>query len=187
MGFFIDSFIQMADGSAKKIGDVQQGDQVACGDGRVTSVRNVVHYYRQTQMANYHGFKLTPKHAVRCPSSERSTNTWLYVRELNVYVPYDKHSPLVDLELDEHHEILGIHDHGTIACLTLGHAGWSDPRILFHLELEACSEMGPHDYCDVCGDSNTNLWKFKCGCIDYCWECIPRKCEEYSHESNVST
>jgi hypothetical protein len=191
MGIFIESLIQMADGSTKPIGCVQLGDRVSCGDGRVASVRNVVRYSEQTQMANYHDFKLTPKHPVRCPSSEQSTyascvgDKWLYVRELNTYTPYDEYSPLVNLELEEHHEIVGIHANGTIACLTMGHAGWLNPPVLFDLELEQSSEMGPHDYCDVCGDYDTKLWKFTCGCTDYCWECIPRKCEECSRESST--
>lgn len=129
MGLFLESPIQMADGSAKSIGDVQLGDQVSCGDGRVASVRNVVRYYLQTQMADCHGFKLTPKHAVRCPFAERSTDTWIYAREISTQVAYDKPTLLVDLELDEHHEIIGVHAEGTISCLTLGHAGWSDPHV----------------------------------------------------------
>ncbi len=187
MGFFPESFIQMADGSTKKVGDVQPGDCVSCGEGRVASVRNVSRYAAQTQMAMYHNLKLTPKHPVRCPSSEQSTDTWLYIRELNTFTTYDAFSTLVDLELDAHHEILGVHDHGTIACMTLGHAGWANPQAMFHLELEPCSEMGPHWYCDVCGDYNVQLWKFPCGCIDYCRECIPRKCSECTHESTTTT
>lgn len=187
MGVFPQSVIQMADGQAKKIGDVQSGDRVACGDGRVATVRRVVVYHEQTQMANYHNFRLTPKHPVRDPSSERSrdaADAWRYVRDLNTHTSFDEYSALVNLELDEHHEAVGIHDHGTIAFLTLGHAGWSNPPVLFQLSLERCNDIGPNKYCSACGDYNVPLWKFACGC-EYCWECIPRKCDECSNTAHL--
>ncbi len=185
MAFFVDSCVLMADGTSRKIGDVRRGDRVSCGDGRVASVRRVARDYRQTQMADHHGLKLTPKHAVRGAVRGGGAEAWRRALELpEAYTPYDAPSHLVDVELDEHHEILGVHEHGTLACLTLGHAGWSDPRVLFGLPLVPLGEArdatrdatGARESCGVCGDPNAELWAFQCGCRAYCCECVERAC-----------
>jgi hypothetical protein len=61
--------------------------------------------------------------------------------------------------------------------LTLGHVGWANPLALFSLPqgLAVC-DSEPYDYCSVCGVSDTTLWKFECRCMEYCVNCIPRKC-----------
>ena len=176
MGFFLESRVLMADGAAKPIGDVRRGDKVACGDGRVASVRDVVAYRSRTQMANRDGLRLTPTHAVRCPSSS-SPGTWRYAREIATQVPYDEVAALVDLDLDEHHEVIAVHVHGTVACMTLGHAGWSDPGVLF-----GAAELA-RGTCSACGASNERRWRLECGCAedhDYCSRCFPRACAECS-------
>lgn len=178
MGFHPDSRIQMANGSAKPFRDVLEGDQVACGDGRVAFVRRVVWNNGPSQTVTYHTFTLTPKHPVRLPSSEQGHDVWIYPRELEACYPtHSECSSIVNLELDAHHEIVGIHDHGTITCLTLGHVGWANPLALFSLPqgLAVC-DSEPYDYCSVCGVSDTTLWKFECRCMEYCVNCIPRKC-----------
>ena len=71
MGIHPESRIRMADGSAKPIREVRQGDQVACGDGRVASVRRVVWDYGPSQTVAYNTLTLTPQHPVRFPLSKQ--------------------------------------------------------------------------------------------------------------------
>ena len=176
MGFHPDSLIQMANGSTKPIRDVLQGDQVSCGDGRVAFVRRVVWNYGPSQTVTFNSFTLTPKHPVRFHSG-----AWVYPLELAAcYQTHGESSSIVNIELDAHHELVGIHDHGTIACLTLGHAGWANPLALFDQVhgLTMCDDAEPYDYCSVCGVSDTDLWKFECRCMEYCSNCIPSKCTQ---------
>jgi Mg-chelatase subunit ChlD len=128
--FHPDAPIVMSDGRVLPVGQVRKGDQVSCGDGRVASIRCVVWSLGRFEMVTIDGFTLTATHPVR--TSHPDEGGWMHPRDLTTN--RSEHHRVVNLLLDQHHEIVGARGDdlsSTLRCCTLAH-GFRDPVVEHH-------------------------------------------------------